>query len=538
MVKLSMTAAATLLILCGTVPAQEIVLYDFYSPSCAPCRRMEPTVAQLVAAGYPVRKVNIMGSAEEQAIASQFQVTKVPSFVMVVDGRETERVTGATSYACLEQIVQRAAKTNQSKKPPRTPAPFGPTITSNPSGKVVNPWTDPRSIPVRSGPQTQPWPPGKLASQSSVKSASQNGTRPSIYAGSPLATRTPRNKFFESSTLINSTVRLQVQNDTGHSWGTGTLIDARGGEALIITCGHIFRDSSGQGSINVELFRMTPAGPKVLEQLTGQVIHYDLDRDIGLISVKPTQDICVAKIAIPGTPINKNDLVQSIGCNHGANPTVVQTHITDINRYLGTPNIEAAGSPVEGRSGGGLFNDQGQLIGICYAADPKDNEGLYTGLESVHEQLTYIGLSEIYATAATSPTVPRSAPQAARHPYPVSPSRESPFGSSRAPMQTVKPAVALSRNDQVEDIALPPGTQLDSPTLSAVEQAAWHEIMGRAAEAEVICIVRPKSPQGKSEVFTLSRVSREFVRRLVANRQQDRPDNLPLPTSYSPKPSP
>lgn len=105
-------------------------------------------------------------------------------------------------------------------------------------------------------------------------------------------------------------------------------------------------------------------------------------------------------------------------------------------------------------------------------------------------------------------------------------------------MQTVKPAVALSRNDQVEDIALPPGTQLDSPTLSAVEQAAWHEIMGRAAEAEVICIVRPKSPQGKSEVFTLSRVSREFVRRLVANRQQDRPDNLPLPTSYSPKPSP
>ena len=88
---------------------------------------MEPTVAQLVTAGYPVRKVNIMGSAEEQAIASQFQVTKVPSFVMVVDGRETERVTGATSYACLEQIVQRAAKTNQPKKPPRTPAPFGPT---------------------------------------------------------------------------------------------------------------------------------------------------------------------------------------------------------------------------------------------------------------------------------------------------------------------------------------------------------------------------------------------------------------------------
>ena len=102
----------------------------------------------------------------------------------------------------------------------------------------------------------------------------------------------------------------------------------------------------------------------------------------------------------------------------------------------------------------------------------------------------------------------------------------------------MKPAVALSRHDQAGNVSLPPAAQPDSPSLSVVEQAAWHEIMGRAAEAEVICIVRPKSPQGKSEIFTLSHVSREFVRRLVANRQQDRPDNLPLPTSYSPKPSP
>jgi thiol-disulfide isomerase/thioredoxin len=534
MVKLSMTAAATLLTLSCTALAQEIVLYDFYSPSCAPCRRMEPAVAQLMTAGYPVRKVNIMGSAEEQAIASQFQVTKVPSFVMVVDGRETERVTGATSYARLEQIVQRAAKTNQ---PARPPVSFGATAASHQSGEIVNPWTDPRLTPVRSGLQSQPWPPGRLATQSSVKSPGQNGNHSSIYASSPLAVRTPT-KTFSAATLINSTVRLRVQDDTGHSWGTGTLIDARGGEALIITCGHIFRDSARQGPVHVELFHMTPAGPKVLEQLAGQVIHYDLNRDIGLVSVKPTQETCVAKIARPGTRISKNDLVQSVGCNHGANPTVAQTHITAINRYLGAPNIEAAGSPVEGRSGGGLFNDQGQLIGICYAADPKDNEGLYTGLESVHEQLTYIGLSEIYATAATSPAVQSSVPQAARQSYPVSPSRESPFGSSQNPLQTVKPAVALSRNDQVRDVSSPPGAQLDSPPLSVVEQAAWHEIMSRAAEAEVICIVRPKSPQGKSEVFTLSHVSREFVRRLVMNRQADRPDNLPLPTSYSPKSSP
>ncbi len=537
MVKLSMTAAASLLTLSCTTLAQEIVLYDFYSPSCAPCRRMEPTVAQLITAGYPVRKVNIMGSPEEQAIASQFQVTKVPSFIMVVDSQETERVTGATSYARLEQIIQRAAKSNQPVRPPQPPALSGATAVSNQLGETVNPWTNPHLTSVRSGPQSQPWPPGKLASQSSVKLPSQNGARSSIYASSPLAVRAPTANPVDA-TLINSTVRLRIQDGTGHSWGTGTLIDARGGEALIITCGHIFRDSAGQGPVHVELFRMTPAGPKVFEQLAGQVIHYDLDRDIGLVSVKPTQEICVATVARPGTRIGKNDFVQTVGCNHGANPTIAQTHITDINRYLGAPNIEAAGSPVEGRSGGGLFNDQGQLIGICYAADPKGNEGLYTGLESVHEQLAYIGLSEIYATDVTSPTAQRPFPQATRQPHPASPSRESPFGSSQDPLQTVKPAVALSRDDQVRDLPSQPGAKLDSPPLSVAEQAALHEIMSRAAEAEVICIVRPKSSQGKSEVFTLSSVSGEFVRRLVANRQADRPENLPLPTSYSPKPSP
>ena len=170
MVKLSMTAAATLLTLSCTALAQEIVLYDFFSPSCAPCRRMEPTVAQLMTAGYPVRKVNIMGSPEEQAIASQFQVTKVPSFIMVVDGQETERVTGATSYARLEQIIQRAAKSNQPVKPPQPPALSGATAVSNQLGETVNPWTNPHLTSVRSDPQSQPWPPGKLASESSVKS--------------------------------------------------------------------------------------------------------------------------------------------------------------------------------------------------------------------------------------------------------------------------------------------------------------------------------------------------------------------------------
>ena len=60
--------------------------------------------------------------------------------------------------------------------------------------------------------------------------------------------------------LVAASVRLRVEDPDGHSCGSGTIIDARGGEALILTCGHIFRDSQGKGRIEVDLFG--PSGPQ------------------------------------------------------------------------------------------------------------------------------------------------------------------------------------------------------------------------------------------------------------------------------------
>ncbi len=90
-----------------------------------------------------------------------------------------------------------------------------------------------------------------------------------------------------------------------------------------------------------------------------------------------------AALAPPSYPVRPGDAVISIGCNNGAEPTVHSSRVTSLDKFLGPPNIQVAGQPVQGRSGGGLFTADGHVIGICNAADPADDEGLYAAMPSL-----------------------------------------------------------------------------------------------------------------------------------------------------------
>jgi len=191
--------------------------------------------------------------------------------------------------------------------------------------------------------------------------------------------------------LLAATARLRVNDPQGHSFGTGTIIDEGDGEALILTCAHIFRDSRGRGPIAVDLF--CPGGPR---GIPGKLIGYDMQRDVALVAVRPGVPVTAARVAPAGYRPRRGEPVISIGCSRGADPTVQVSRVSDTDRVLTPPTIQVAGQPVVGRSGGGLFNASGELIGVCYAADPQDNEGLYSALGSVHAELDRRGLSFVY----------------------------------------------------------------------------------------------------------------------------------------------
>ena len=53
-------------------------------------------------------------------------------------------------------------------------------------------------------------------------------------------------------------MRLTIEDRDGFSYGSGTIIIARQGEALVLTCGHIFRDSQGKGKILIDVFGPQP----------------------------------------------------------------------------------------------------------------------------------------------------------------------------------------------------------------------------------------------------------------------------------------
>ena len=77
----------------------------------------------------------------------------------------------------------------------------------------------------------------------------------------------------------------------------------------------------------------------------------------------------------------------SVGCDNGKDPAAHYSYVTSLNRYAGPPNLQVAGQPTEGRSGGGLFTSDGLVIGVCNARDPQDQEGFFAALETICAQL-------------------------------------------------------------------------------------------------------------------------------------------------------
>lgn len=507
--KFTTTVVLSFLVLSGSVQAaaSQGVLLDFTATWCGPCQQMSPLISRLKREGYPIKKVDV---DQEPELARRFNVSSIPAFVLVVDGKEVARSVGSTTESNLRRMLARipSAKTQ-------------PPANSNKSDQMMFAANQKRSssaeVPIQLA-QNKTKPEKKSRGFSIPFFGKSKATDESVPVEEPVI----RAQFGESAgdhlpemqkqPTVNdwrvSTVRIRVKDRKGMDLGSGTIIHSAVGRTLIVTCSHIFSELKKDSVIEVDVFQ----GDKH-ETYVGTLVRYNLEADVGLISIPTSNAVPAAKVASIDYEVKAGDTVASIGCNGGELPTLEQIKVTELNRFLGPDNIECTGMPVQGRSGGGLFDRSGRLVGVCFAVDKEDQRGLYAGLPVIHQLLDDSKLTALYK----QPEMQQSASET-----------KLAMADSHQEMRSEPNQELL---DEFLERAMP-SRSVTSATTGNPDLSQLQAALDQAGEAEVVCIIRPlNKPQSASRVVIINKASSKFVSYLSGEVS-----NQPQPTSAHFKP--
>ncbi|KAJ0255124.1 Thioredoxin H2 [Hirschfeldia incana] len=88
--------------------SSKLLVVDFSASWCGPCRMIEPAFIDMAAKFTDVEFVKL-DVDELPDVAKEFNVTGMPTFVLVKNGKEIERIVGANKNELEKKVVKHRA---------------------------------------------------------------------------------------------------------------------------------------------------------------------------------------------------------------------------------------------------------------------------------------------------------------------------------------------------------------------------------------------------------------------------------------------
>jgi hypothetical protein len=185
----------------------------------------------------------------------------------------------------------------------------------------------------------------------------------------PSAGREPAGHLV-SKTAHPSVARIVVQEKTGVSYGTGSLIDVRGEYGLLVTNWHVVRDSAG-GSI----YAFFPDG----FQTPATIVKADKDWDLAALSIRKPPNAQPLRISQTAPRTGEWLCIAGYGSGDYRAAAGRVTQYVSPATNLPYEMVELAAEARQGDSGGPIFNERLELAGVLFGSANGTTSGSYSG---------------------------------------------------------------------------------------------------------------------------------------------------------------
>jgi thioredoxin-like negative regulator of GroEL len=78
------------------------IVFYFTADWCQPCKKVKPIVEDMKREGFQFQLVD---ADYEQLLVKKFKVSSVPTFILIEDGKEINRISGAKTREELERFI-------------------------------------------------------------------------------------------------------------------------------------------------------------------------------------------------------------------------------------------------------------------------------------------------------------------------------------------------------------------------------------------------------------------------------------------------